>query len=241
MNKNLITRLNYEKLRNEAHAEYGETIADLIVKYDPQALGIKPGYDVYKTSLDVEISALDVIRKSQYTDEISEQDHIRDGIFRGFADAIKSALNHFDAGKRKAAQRVNIVIEHYGNIAVKAMDQETAAIDDLLRELNDNYTADIAALNTADWLAQLDTENTRFKTLMAERYTETAQRPSTSMRTARTETDKALRALLNMLEALIMVNGADKYAALADEINAVNKRYKNLIAQSEGRKEKNDE
>ena len=157
--KNSLIRFNYTELRNEAHVEYHETLDGIIVKHNPETLGIKPLYDTYRLLFDAEVSVLDLIRKSGYTGDIAEQDHVRDGLLRGFAGAVKSMLHHFDETKRTAAQKIDLVLEHYGNIAVKAFDQETASIDDLLRELNDNHTANINTLALGDWLVQLDAEN----------------------------------------------------------------------------------
>jgi hypothetical protein len=239
MNSNPIIRFRYEHLRNEAHVEYNETVDGLAIKYNPQ--GMQPQLNACKAALGTEIAALDVVRKSEYTGDISERDHARDGVFRGLADAVKSALNHFSADKRKAAEKISIVLENYGNIAAKAFDQETAAVDDLLRELNDNHAADVQLLALNDWTKQLDTENQTFKALMSERYAETARRPATRMRAARAETDRALRALLDMLEALVMVNGADAYLPFISELNAVSERYKKQLAQASGRKSKTEE
>jgi hypothetical protein len=236
--KRFFIRFNYTGLRNEVHVEYGETVDGIVVKHNPQMLGISPQYDTFKTSLNTEVGVLDVIMKSEYTGEISAQDAVRDGIFRGFDNAVKSAENHFNADKRRAAERIRVVLDHYGNIAVKAFDQETAAIDDLLRELNANYAADMQLLSLTDWLTQLDAENQKFKTLMSERYAETARRPRTRMKAARIETDRSLRAILDMVEALAAVNGAEPYQPFIDELNAVSERYKNLLAQASGKRAK---
>jgi hypothetical protein len=42
------------------------------------------------------------------------------------------------------------VSEYYGNIAAKTFDRETAAIDDLLRELNERHVAGVALLGLND-------------------------------------------------------------------------------------------
>jgi hypothetical protein len=238
MNNNLIVRFRYEHLRNEVHVEYNETIDVLIVKHNPLTLGISPQYVPYKAAIDVEVGALNIIKKSGYTDEISAQDNVRDRIFRGLVDAVQSSRNHFNSNKRRAAEKINIVLEHYGNIAARTFDQGTAAIDDLLREFNDNHVDNVQLLSLTDWLTQLDAENQKFKQLMSKRYAEVAKRPATNMRTARTETDKALRAMLNMLDALITVNGADMYMPFINELNAVSERYKNQLAQASGRRKK---
>jgi hypothetical protein len=236
MNKNLVKRLPYEHLRNEAHVAYHETFNGLVQKHDPDRLGIRPLYDAYLPLYMVEVSVLDLIRKSGHTEEIDGQDRLRDSLIHGFTDAVKSARNHFDVEMQKAAKKIELTLKHYGNIAVKPLDQETAAIDDLLRELSDKHEADVRLLMLDDWLRQLDAANQKFKELMSERYAETAQRPSTNMKTARVGTDRAFRAILNMLDSLITVNGASQYEPFVNELNAVSERYKTQLAQSAGRR-----
>jgi hypothetical protein len=234
---NLIIRLNFTQLRNETHVECNENVDRLIDQYDPSTLGILPQYQIYQPLFAEEVAALDVIRKSEYTGEIHEQDLRRDSIFRGFDEAVQSAQHHFVPEKQEAAKRITVVIEHYGNIAAKNYDQETAAIDDLIRELaTGDYPSLISLLGLNDWLTQLDAENQRFKNLMAERYTEVSQRPITRMKAARAETDKALRVIFNRIEALALVNGVATYEAFIRELNAVLERYKNIQAQEKGRR-----
>ncbi|MDR1866134.1 MAG: DUF6261 family protein [Bacteroidales bacterium] len=235
----VIIRINYTHLRNEAHVEFHETADAMIVRHNPAALGIDVQYGQYKPLLDAEVSLLDVIRKSGYTVEIKEADHRRDMLFRGFADAVKSALNHFDPAKREAARRIEIVLDNYGNIAAKALDQETAAIDDLLRELGGGeYPALVGHLALADWLVQLDAENRNFKTLMMARYGETSQRPATRMKAARKDTDVAFRNIIDRIEALATVNGIAACEPFIRELNAVIERYKNILAAEAGRRKK---
>jgi hypothetical protein len=236
--KNLIIRFRLENLRNETHVEYNETVDGLVLKYNPQTLGISVQYGAYKSALEVEVSVLDVVRKSEYTIEINAQDHVRDGIFRGFADAVQSVCRHFNPDKRKSAGKISVALEQYGNIAAKTFDQESAAIDDLLRELNDRHSDDVTLLGLSEWTKQLDTENQTFKQLMSERYTEAAQRPATRMKSARAETDKTLRTMLDMVDALARVNGDAAYLPFINELNAVSARYRNQLAQTAGRRPK---
>jgi hypothetical protein len=191
-------------------------------------------YNVYKPAFDKEVSLLDIVKKSGYTGEIEEQDMRRDTVFRGFADAVKSAGNHFNLDKRNAAARILIVLENYGNIASKPLDQETAAIDDLYRELNsDDYPTLIALLDLNDWLAQLNLENQRFKELMLARYAEVSKRPTSTMREARTNVDKAFQDIVDTIEALVTLNGIEAYEPFIKELNAVLERYKNILARQQ--------
>ncbi|MDR3328699.1 MAG: DUF6261 family protein, partial [Prevotellaceae bacterium] len=120
----IVIRFRYENLRNEAHVELHETVKSLLEQLSPEQLGIATQCGEYRSLLDTEVAALDVIRRSERTLEIEEQDHRRDSIYRGLAEAVKSSLHHFDPAKQEAARRVEVIVEHYGNIAAKTLDQE---------------------------------------------------------------------------------------------------------------------
>jgi hypothetical protein len=233
-------------MRNEAHVEMYETIDALIKGKTPAALGITTEYNVFKGHYDQEVALLDLVLKSEYTKEIKDQDHRRDSVYRGVADAVKSGLNHFDADKQKAAEVVDAIFQHYGNIASRSFDEETAAIDDLLRELGydpneiitDNNPSSlnpaITALGLLKWLDELYFANQQFKSLMEARYGELAKRPSAQMRATRLDVDRAFRDIVVRLEALILIQGESAYADFVDELNAIITRYKNILAQQAG-------
>jgi hypothetical protein len=238
--KTLIVNLNYSHLRNEIHVEFHDVMQTLFGKYPPASMGIQAQYDTYKPLYDAEVSALDIVIKSDKTAEINAQNIVRDNIYRGFADAVKSAQRHFDPAKRAAAQRAATILERYGNIAAKSYDAQTAAIDDMLREFGDapssNWNADIALLMLGEWLTQLYSENQKFKELILERYQEQMQRPSVRMKDARAAVDAAFRTLLTQVEALTLVNGAAAYENFIKETNLVIERYRNILAQQAGRR-----
>jgi hypothetical protein len=233
----IIIRFSYENLRNEAHVEFHTTVNKLFGNFGPDMLGIGTLYTVYLPLLDEEIAALDIIRRSKFTPEITENDHTRDSLYRGFADNVKSNLHHFDPAKREAARKVEIVLEHYGNIAAKSLDEETAAIEDLYRELlkPDNYPH-VIALGLGPWMEELIQVSRHLEQLMMERYDEAAQRPDIHMRNIRKEIDKVFRSILDLLEALVRVNGVATNKAFIAELNVVMERYKDILAQEAGRR-----
>ena len=235
--KAYIIRLRYEHLRNETHVEFHTIVNSLFVKYTPEALGIASLYPPYKSLYDDEVTALDIIRRSELTIEIEGKDHERDYVFRGFADNVKSFRNHFDPDKRRAAEKLEVILEHYGNIAAKTLDDETAAIEDLHRELikQQNYIH-VAALGLGEWLGYLVQVSRNLEQLMLVRYDETSQRPDIHMPSVRKELDKVFRSILDLLEALIRVNGEETNKAFLAELNAVMERYKDILAQEAGRR-----
>ena len=236
MNAKTVIRFRYEHLRNEAHVSYHEAVTKLIEKFDPKFLEIVSVYSQYKTAYNDEVSVLDMVQKSEFTQEIEEQDEVRDDIFYGFKTAVKSALNHYSQDLRKAAKKVEIVLDSYGNIARKSFDQETAAIDDIIRELNDSRKVEIDQLGLQMWLVMLSKENDTFKRIMESRYSQSANRPTLRMRNTRQIVDSLFRGILNFIEAYTTLNGMQKHENFLKELNAVSERYKNLLAQAEGKR-----
>jgi hypothetical protein len=231
MENSFIINLHYSHLKNETYVELHDTVERVFVLFPPAQLGVVPLYTVYRAKFSDVVASLDAILKSGYTEPIDALDHVRDHTVRGFDDSVKSALNHFNPDKREAARLIKIVLDRYGNIGSKTLDQETAAIDDLVRELQSaNYPALVSTLALGDWIAQLQTENQQFKDLMMARYSESALRPATPVRPLRLATDKAFHELTRQLEALALVNGLKEYEAFFRELNAVLGRYKHLLA-----------
>jgi hypothetical protein len=225
------------------HVGYVGTIDNVLLKYDLEGLLIRSKYDVFHVLVGDETSALDIIRKSGFTVEIESQDLVREKIYRGFSRAIMSAVNHYEKDKRDAADKITIVFKNYGNITTRTLDEETAAIEDLLRELRtDENTILLTTLGLTGWVNELEKENVKFNELMLARYKEVSQRTTLRMIDVRKSVDKALRDLFEQIEALVRVNGMEAYDSLIKEINAVNERYKNILAQQAGeRKAKYDD
>ncbi|MDR1644707.1 MAG: DUF6261 family protein [Tannerellaceae bacterium] len=227
-----INKFNYTYLRNETHVEFHATISLLIEKVTAIALNIVAEYAAYKAAYDRETGLLDLIRTSRYTREIKEQDRKRNGIYRGFLLAVRSAMEHFDPAKRQAAKHIYFVLRAYGNICRKPLDAKTAAIDDLLRELNGHPAVGI--LGIGEWLTELQAVNQHFRNLMEARYHETSRRPTEQMRATRKEVDKLYMQMIRRLEALLIVQGDSVSAGFVNELNVVVGRYKNIIAQQAG-------
>jgi hypothetical protein len=175
--------------------------------------------------------------KSEHTQRIAEADAVCDGVFRGMADTVKGALNHFSPAIRGAATRLEIVFDTYGNVAKMTHDDETAMIANLNKDLLEKYAADVEALALTGWIAELDRLNSAFKALMMERYDESAGRSSLVLREVRGEIDDSYRALTRRIDALQEVSGSEPdapWAAFIAELNAVIERANNNIAVREG-------
>ena len=229
-------RFRTGNLRNEEWFQFYTEVKELIDSYDPESLDIAALFSVFVVLYGDVDTALEIIRKSITTERIANADTTRDNTFRGFADAVKSACNHFDAEKRDAAKYLQNILDHYGNIARKLLDEETASIYNLVQEVRVK-PAYLTLLGLTDWVDQLEIENKAFEALMEKRYSEESSKTTLKMKELRVETDRCYRSILDRIDALILINGKDRYADFVKELDVRSQRFENMLAARKGRVE----
>ena len=150
--KSKITRVRTNKLTNETFFRFMTENRRYYENYNPQTLeiaGFMPGYDSALTELD---DALERIRKSPDTERIAVLDADFDRTCSGMEAYVKAYLQHFDPVVRTAAENLDVVFRHYGNIGRRAYREELAASHNLVQELHAR-PADVNALQLAPWIA----------------------------------------------------------------------------------------
>jgi hypothetical protein len=133
-----IEKINTAHLRNDEHFQFHTEFRDLATKHGAAALKIKPQFDAYLPLYDTEDEALKKIVKSEFTAKIHEADKARDEIWVGIEETVATAHRHFYPTVRDAAARLQIVLDTYGNVARKGLDEETSAVYNILQELQGN-------------------------------------------------------------------------------------------------------
>ena len=237
----MITNITVAHMTNEVHVQFHSSVMMLMDRLAPKfAVAL---HEQYKKALDNEKEALLIIKKSELTAQIAEQDKLRDDIFRGFSHTVKGCRNHFDPDMRVPANLLWNVFLHYGDITKKSLDAQTAAAEDLLREFErDDLKKAIEQLNLNDWLLKLGEENRKMQQLMMDRYTEKAGQTTLRMKTTRVETDKFYRAITADLHNQTLIGNSDAaFVEFTNELNAIVKRYKDILAQQFGKKNKGKE
>jgi hypothetical protein len=187
---------------------------------------------------------IEKIRKSRITPKIGELDKQRDTTFRGLIRTIESYKYHFDSAKRNAVESLQPVLKHYGNLAIKPYNEETAGINNFLQELRENHNNAIEILELTDWLNELEQNNQIFEDAILERNSEEANKTDLRLLEVRRETNRCYKDIIERLEALILIEEDEKeienYTAFVKLLNTNIKRYLDTIAQRKGRAEAKD-
>jgi len=224
-----VLTTNFHNFRNEEWFQFFTEFRDLVNKYSPVTLDVVELYILFAECYGNADAALDVIRKSLETALMDEADQKRDHTFRGFIDATKSARNHFDPEKQTAANELLILLDHFGNLAERAPNEETAAIYNFLQELRGTYAPQIAILGLADWITELEDKNLAYEELVKKRNVVVTSRTNLRMVEVRKQTQTVYRSIIERIEALTVVTDESQYAAFVTELNGFIKRYSDVI------------
>jgi hypothetical protein len=176
------------------------------------------------------------MRRSEFTAKKAETDHERDKTLSGMVGSLHSYEKYFDPAIRDNAKHVLNLIDNYGPLAHADYDAETAGIDSILEKLNGcHYIHAVQNLHLEPWMAELDRLNTLFKSYAADTEQEQVEKPDINPKTARRETDEALRRITRRVESLIDFDGPENYATLVKEFNVHVDHYNTLVHEHYGR------
>jgi hypothetical protein len=233
-----INNIHNSHLTQALHLQYNFEARDLIGKFDPSTLKIVPQYDVFCEKVDREDLCYKIIRKSDLSEAKENADQDRDTVIVGINEAAKTALRHYNPTVSEAAKRLKIVLDAYNTpkpLTDLPYDAETAAVINLLQELEGKHAADVQTVGLRGWVAELHTRNDAFDRLAKAYNEQQAAKPPFKMKDVRNETDEAYKNIVLVINALIVMEGEAAYAPFVTELNELIKHYNDLLAQHEGR------
>jgi hypothetical protein len=139
-------------------------------------------------------------------------------------------LRHFDPEVRESAKQLKIVFDTYGNIARKPLNDQTSATYNILQDFEGKYASDVAKVGLGPWLAELKARNIAFSDLMRERFDESSLRVDIVLKKARVQLDEAYYAITDLVNALVLVEGAAGYEAFIKKLNPIISKYAAALA-----------
>ena len=231
-----IQKSKDHQMRNSEHVQFHTEVKDIIEGIGVNTLKIEEHFNHYLSCYIAEDEAYKKIVKSSITEDMETADQMRDMTFSGLAQTNHAALNHYEPEVVFSARRLEVVFDTYGNLAKKPLNEETAAINNLLQDLMGNYAQDVQKVGLEGWVQKLRSDNNAFDMLVKERKNENVEKTQLKMKETRTETFKAYCQIVERINALIVVEGEGNYARFVNEVNYFVDKYNNAIAQHTGRK-----
>lgn len=224
-----IYDINIQRMNNGAHFTFVSNIlaraeADTAVKGKASEL-----VSNFKAAVAAEDEALKISQKSLLTDEIAQADSDRDALYAGYKKAVEGFLAMPIADMAQAAKILSQHIKDYKINTADQLDKETGLLVNFISDLEDKYAAQVAKLGLTAFVTNLKEANERVRTLTLQRTNEKISITVGALKTARTASDDAYRALVKMVNALTLVFGEKDYTAFIDYVNTEITHYKREV------------
>lgn len=224
-----IYDINIQRMNNGAHFTFVSNIlaraeADTTVKGKASEL-----VSNLKAAVAAEDEALKISQKSLLTDEIAKADSNRDALYAGYKKAVEGFLAMPIADMAQAAKILSQHIKDYKINTADQLDKETGLLVNFISDLEDKYAAQVAKLGLTAFVTNLKEANERVRTLTLQRTNEKISITVGALKTARTASDDAYRALVKMVNALALVFGEKDYTAFIDYVNTEVTHYKREV------------
>ena len=224
-----IYDINIQRMNNGAHFTFVSNIlaraeADTAVKGKASEL-----VSNFKAAVAAEDEALKISQKSLLTDEIAKADSDRDALYAGYKKAVEGFLAMPIADMAQAAKILAQHIKDYKINTTDQLDKETGLLVNFISDLEDKYATQVAKLGLTAFVTNLKEANERVRTLILQRTNEKIGITVGALKTARTASDDAYRALMKMVNALALVFGEKDYTAFIDYVNTEITHYKREV------------
>ena len=224
-----IYDINIQRMNNGAHFTFVSNIlaraeTDTAVKGKASEL-----VSNFKAAVAAEDEALKISQKSLLTDEIAKADSDRDALYAGYKKAVEGFLAMPIADMAQAAKILSQHIKDYKINTADQLDKETGLLVNFISDLEDKYAAQVAKLGLTAFVTNLKEANERVRTLTLQRTNEKIGITVGALKTARTASDDAYRALVKMVNALALVFGEKDYTAFIDYVNTEITHYKREV------------
>ena len=224
-----IYDINIQRMNNGAHFTFVSNIlaraeADTAVKGKASEL-----VSNFKAAVAAEDEALKISQKSLLTDEIAKADSDRDALYAGYKKAVEGFLAMPIADMAQASKVLAQHIKDYKINTAGQLDKETGLLVNFISDLEDKNAAQVAKLGLTAFVTNLKEANERVRTLTLQRTNEKIGITVGALKTARTASDDAYRALVKMVNALALVFGEKDYTAFIDYVNTEITHYKREV------------
>ena len=224
-----IYDINIQRMNNGAHFTF---VSNILARAEADtAVKGKAADQVnnLKAAVSAEDEALKVSQKSLLTDEIAKADNDRDALYAGYKKAVEAFLAMPIADMAQAAKVLAQHIKDYKINTADQLDKETGLLVNFISDLEDKYAAQVAKLGLTAFVTNLKEANERVRTLTLQRTNEKIGITIGALKTARTASDDAYRALVKMVNALTLVFGEKDYTAFIDYVNTEITHYKREV------------
>ena len=211
-----------------------ENADDMPETFKSKAAELRTAFDIF----DIEI----VNDRTYSVKNLIEVEELRNYAIRKIYEVIRTYSNYtFSSEKEIAASRLQAVLKRYGTgrkISRMSQNEKTALLTNLLQDLSEpNMKQHLAILHLTDAVGALITHNQTFEIEQRNRVSANAEYVTGVVKEARMNVQNSFFEFVDLMNALAILEGQEKYAALKQSLTALLKKYVAQVRQRTRKKE----
>lgn len=236
-----IAILNLKPLRVEESFGYLKLVSAETPLLNPEGGGDRPeiemlaaapadpAVEAFNASVEAFDQALKDPGTTPATTEASIADQLRDISYRGLIAYVKAMEDFPDEAVALIATQVKALVDKYGNPTTLPQTEESGVLHNLLQDLKALPQANRTSLAIDPWINDLETKEAAFLAAVKTRTEEEATRLVGIVKQARLQAEADYRAMVELVNALVLINGDAAYATFIDHVNALIDRQKTVL------------
>lgn len=221
-----IRGINITRINKSGHWEFLSETLSFFNEIDNIPAALTEKINALAKAVDEEAKYMRLNLKSRLTERIEKADKKRDRLLRGLKKIVDGYRLGPDADKAEAAETIK---QRFKDIRAKEQQgyiEESGLLKILTTVLEECCAAELETLGIADYVTALKEANDETNTLMTNRNIEVGSRDIGASVRARTASNAAYKSLIETVNSLIVVEGAEKYMTLTSSMNGMIARYK---------------
>ena len=177
--------------------------------------------DSYQANVEGLDAALKRSDKNSYTAALNQADSVADRRWSTSYAYVKAMAEHPNAEMAEAAAKLVAIFQKYGILTTMGFDEEYGRYANLLQDLAALPQETKEMLQFEPWLDAMDFAVAQFQELRKEKIKEDSTRVVCQVKDARLAADNGFKALVQRVNALVIVNGEAPYTAFIDQLNVM--------------------
>ena len=221
-----INAIKVANLTNGAHFTYHKNTLARIKAHATIPTKCAKLVSTYEANFAVEDEVLKVSQKSFLSDEINAKDNLRGKLYQSYRMAVKAMLNYPVEAIAEAAKILWQHMKDYNIDTSAQLDRETGMLQNLITDLKGKWAEHVETLHLTEVVEKLEEANEEVNTLIEQRENEYVNRKAGATREARAKVDAAYKDLVQVINALVILEGEADYAELIKLQNQSIARFK---------------
>lgn len=149
----------------------------------------------------------------------AQADAKRDKAYRDGRKFVMAMADHPNPDLASTAKTVLFLYDKYGDPTNKSQDEESSSLYNLMQDLDALEEGVLESIHFTEWYAYLKDCQDEFLAADKQRTEEKMAKETGAIKTAQTEANQAYRELVDVVNALVLVNGETPYAEFIDFVN----------------------